>query len=1362
MASSQARLVLRQLKLREVAASAKALLVKCKEEGAPQEEFVSHRLKLRQCLELLEKEVYHLLNTSGDTDVSEVTQDQLEAEDTLTELETAWELSKSQLRVTQKAKLPELGLPTYDGDKLKWSEFWDRFVANVDDREIAESEKLLYLMGCLKGPALETISGLTATNANYSIAVDTLKQRFGSNNILIDAHYTALTNLPKADQSSTSCRSVLDNIERNLRVLEKLGEPVSGNHLRALVLSKFPAKVIHEHHLIGEKNDDLVSIRSSLDRIITAMERSAALISHEDSTVPGSSTTEALQVRVEARPQVSRKRKHSKDHEAPPAKRPKRPCLFCNAKGHLSADCRRFQTVEARQKKLHGRCLHCLRRNHQTALCRRKISCYRCKGDHLMVFCPVPSGESVTAEAANAIASCINVNRYTYLQTAVGTLQNPETKKSKLSRILLDCGSQRSYITRQAASMLNLQNLREDSLLIYTFGASKPQKLSSPTTVVDILTKRGISKQITVNIVPKITDRVPVAFSEYNGVDVIADDDTAGETVDLLIGNDCYSAILRDNKVQIAENLYLLDTDFGWVLSGNITPGEVDNALSVVTYCQCHIPSCPYFTEPDLPLRSIDVQFLWSLESIGITDSPKATRQEEAVRHFNNTVQYQNGRYLVKWPWIQYPPDLPSNFGLALGRLRSTLKRLDTAALDEYESILKEQLHLGIIEIVDQEDVQKSDHPLHYLPHHMVKQKGKKGRIVYDASAKTTGQKSLNECLYSGPSMLEDLTALLLKFRTKKIGLIADVEKAFLQVALQDEDRDVTRFLWLKDVNRGATEDNLLHFRFCRVPFGVISSPFLLTATIQHHMTQSNEELIKTISHKCYVDNLVTGANSVQEAMKIYNQTRSSFEQLSMNIRDWLSNDEEFMKTIPEAHKANQCDDVKVLGLYWNLSKDRLKLNVTPNHCDTSKPVDTKRKVLQALARVYDPCGFVCPLILPMKLIFQNICGIKAKWDAKLPTNMILSIQEAIQNLYTLADIQIPRYIGSDTSKGDLTYQLHCFTDASKNAYAAVVYLKVISSKRSSISFLMAKSHVSQAKDKDDLKIPKLELLGFLIGSRLLKYTRNNLELEIAKEYLWSDSMVVLCWMKSNKLLPPFVANRVNEIKRNHPNTEMCYINTKSNPADIATRPELFKEKMDLWYNGPEFLVRDESTWPEDRVYQEHQNLLSFGEVLSDSSGEHRREVSMDEEGGLSDLLELSEGPTNPRKDDSNYQGQSKPIEYSEYPTDKLMELDNSDNQQEKIDNQQVSDGAETISNIIELQKKHFPEELDGKRTHLARNLDLFLDVDGVLRCRGRMANTTWSYDKKYPILLPRNSQFTDKIIKDTHESNYHVGLRIH
>ena len=95
-------------------------------------------------------------------------------------------------------------------------------------------------------------------------------------------------------------------------------------------------------------------------------------------------------------------------------------------------------------------------------------------------------------------------------------------------------------------------------------------------------------------------------------------------------------------------------------------------------------------------------------------------------------------------------------------------------------------------------------------------------RIVYDASAKISSKTlSLNDCLHTGPNLIQRLQSMLLAFRSHKIAFTADIEKAFLQIELNTQDRDATRFLCLKDVDKLTNNpENVVVYRFCRVLFG--------------------------------------------------------------------------------------------------------------------------------------------------------------------------------------------------------------------------------------------------------------------------------------------------------------------------------------------------------------------------------------------------------------------------------------------------------------------------------------------------------------------------------------------------------------
>ena len=145
-------------------------------------------------------------------------------------------------------------------------------------------------------------------------------------------------------------------------------------------------------------------------------------------------------------------------------------------------------------------------------------------------------------------------------------------------------------------------------------------------------------------------------------------------------------------------------------------------------------------------------------------------------------------------------------------------------------------------------------------------------RIVYDASAKISSTTlSLNDCLHTGPNLIQRLQNMLLTFRSHKIAFTADIEKAFLQIELNIQDRDATRFLWLKDVDKSANNpDNLVVYRLCRVLFGAAPSPYLLNATIQHHLIKQDDWISKDLQRSIYMNNVLTGTDTIPEALQYY------------------------------------------------------------------------------------------------------------------------------------------------------------------------------------------------------------------------------------------------------------------------------------------------------------------------------------------------------------------------------------------------------------------------------------------------------------------------------------------------------------
>lgn len=1261
------------------------------------------------------------------------------------------------------SKLPRMELAKFDGNVLKWHQFWDQFSSNVHNRNISEVDKLLYLQSALEGDAKQAIEGLDTTNKNYNIAVNTLTERYGKPSAIIDAHYVALYRIKTAVTNQVKdCRHVLNEIERHLRVLSSLGEDVNHNHLRVMIMEKFPEDLIYELRMKMTGEDESIdNIRKYLEYIISARETSNRIkkgtvnstnsdsITREGKPISDNFTLGSLHVRSEEirennqrrytfrrdRPKFVnnqfnkskvpfRKRPHEFSDRAddPPNKKRYR-CIFCK-QDHFNDQCTVYKTLQDRKAQLGNRCYNCFGIGHRADNCRSKRKCRHCNklGSHNRALCPTKMMQPVKSIQTDNLHTRTEVNT-TLLQTCLVNVSNSETESKQLQcRVLLDCGSQRTYITKSVANSLNLPITEKINLSIFTFGAKTPHQIESPVVNFRMTTRTGVTRLIHANVVPLITHsiRTPV-FNDlakvWNNIQlkdlIMADDGSYGNQIDILIGNDYYHSFTSHEKISVTQDLFLVNSDFGWVWSGKFSE-IVDNSdqLTVLTYFQSDGVIKNKLYEPDLPLKLDDVKRLWDLESIGITDSPKAIREDEAIRQFNETVLYKDYRYHVQWPWTELKPNLPNNLGLAWGRLNSLVKRLDNSEIKAYDQVIREQLQNGIIEIVPHPTTSQT-HPVHYLPHHGVRSrdKPKKLRIVYDASAKTGDNQSLNECLYRGPLMLEDLTGLLIKFREHPIGIVADVEKAFLQLGLQDFDRDVTRFLWLKDINCKAQPDNVLHLRFCRVPFGVISSPFLLNATIRVHLLKSNSGLMKQIAEDIYVDNIVTGTQTISGALSLYKEAKQSFDKLSMNLREWNSNSKELVSSIPDEFRADDRKQMKVLGLVWDIHNDQLYLNFNLN-CQDLNAVQSKRDVLKSIASIYDPCGLAIPVLLPAKLFFQKLWKETIKWDTKLSGNLLTEWQQIVFRFGYLKVIHIDRYYAQNLNvefANQIEYELHCFTDSSLDAYAAVIYLRSSLHTNNTVSFVIGKCRLVPLRDQNNLQIPRLELLGVLIGCRLLNYVMKFLRLKIKAQFLWTDSQIVLSWLKSDKLLPPFVSRRIREIKQSK-SLQFRYVPTKLNPSDIGTRVERI-DSYNRWLTGPDFLTKYTEQWP----------------TFPYNSDIAQTQISVARE-GLTNMMSTER------------------TERSDVAEAMI------------VDNPPTFDNDET-NKILEIQTEYFPKECDGITTDLSRSLQLYKNQDGVLRCKGRFKHTDLTLDQKEPILLPKNSEFTHNIISKLHETNYHVGV---
>lgn len=259
-------------------------------------------------------------------------------------------------------------------------------------------------------------------------------------------------------------------------------------------------------------------------------------------------------------------------------------------------------------------------------------------------------------------------------------------------------------------------------------------------------------------------------------------------------------------------------------------------------------------------------------------------------------------------------------------------------------------------------------------------------------------------------------------------------------------------------------------------------------------------------------------------------------------------------------------EEAKVLGMAWNKENDQLNF-VSPEW--GSIPL-TRRGLLSAVSRVWDPLGMVTPLMVWLKTTLQDFSCQQIGWDDPLEEVDVEEWTRRLEEVKEASKIGIDRDIGpvEDTST------LHGFCDASDIAYGAVFWLQ----STRGICFIAAKTLVAP---KNVNTIPRLELLAVQLATRLARSIRKSLG--DVKTCIWSDSEVALRWVNLGaKGHKAFIAARLQEIRSNVDGTNITFrhIPGSQNPADPLTKQMLDSGDLKTWLAGPPFLLETEESWP--------------------------------------------------------------------------------------------------------------------------------------------------------------------------------------
>ncbi|XP_065078977.1 uncharacterized protein LOC135701957 [Ochlerotatus camptorhynchus] len=307
-----------------------------------------------------------------------------------------------------------------------------------------------------------------------------------------------------------------------------------------------------------------------------------------------------------------------------------------------------------------------------------------------------------------------------------------------------------------------------------------------------------------------------------------------------------------------------------------------------------------------------------------------------------------------------------------------------------------------------------------FLPHHPVIKESStttKVRVVFDASCKTSTGVSLNDALFAGPIVQQELRSIILRSRFRQVMVVADVEKMFRQMWVTLLDTPLQCILWF------GPDNEIVTYELITVTYGTKSAPFLATRTLKQLADDERERFplaAQTVYEDVYMDDVITGADDIESAIELPHQIDAMLISGGFRLRKWASKAAEVLKDIPKEDLAlpsaqgidwDRDAEVKTLGLTWLPNTDCFKFQFTvPPVADNQH--FTKRSVLSIVARLFDPLGLLGAAITTAKIFMQRLWSLedeqnqKLNWDDRLPKTVGEEWRKYQQQLPLLNDFK--------------------------------------------------------------------------------------------------------------------------------------------------------------------------------------------------------------------------------------------------------------------------------------------------------------------------------------------------------------------
>lgn len=1121
----------------------------------------------------------------------------------------------------------------FTGDRLTYRNFrvsWDYADERLKKMAKTPAERLICLKKVLGKEPLMLIESLPDIDQNYIPALKMLDEIYLDNSVFAQSVLDKLLDTPRMEDKSSSLKDgylTMIQAKQTLNGLLLSKEQVGDLIFTSVCERKLSPQVRQSWEKLKSKNkdskhpmghtcclDDLLSCLKEAMKIRDRMdcEDNFGQRAKEETKKTNPKGGGAKQTNPTAPSSFATKAEKTSEKK----------CSMCEKPTHWTSQCRNFKSlsVEDRLKKIKNekRCFLCFDK-HISKNCPQqgKWSCRICSSkDHNgLIHTDKDSQKKPQKDKTNLTKD----NGQESKEQTQSTKSSITTEKGQVSailrtikawaiaedgsrqmvRIFFDSGSELNLMKRDIADKLGLDGQRTSLSMTLTGGEETQSKNEKIVNFrLGSLDGSYISPLIEATTIKKVTSdlrAVPVNPGNYPHLKDILLTETYPRQecqVHILIGEPWYSELTSGNivKGQINEPS-AIQTKLGWMLGGSFP----DSNKKSHSY---HSMRCG--------IKNVDLTDFWKLEHIGILpkdDEDFTLEEQEAMDLMKKNSVYcpQNKQWSTTLLFKEKIDKIDSNFGRAIAVAKkvesdSIKKGTQKELNDAYDCYLQEDFAEEVTDDSSESNLK------YYLQTHPVcrpDNETTKVRIVMNAGAKDKQGRSLNSYLHTGPCLLPDFVGILLRFRNFQNVFATDVSKMFLRIKLH-EHKDLLRWVW----RFCDTQKNFRTFRMSSLTFGVVTSPFQANWVIQESARMFQKDFPKAfevLTNDTYMDNATSGGHEKKEVIQKIEELQEVLSRIGMPTQKWVSNCADLLENIPEELRSKS-DSQSIFGINWNSASDKLTLKFSSINEESTRE-DTKRTLLQQMAKIFDPLGLFGPVILVAKLLFQDLCQKKLQWDDSLPDDIQTKWSTWKNDVKNITNFEQDRCV-NDTTKKIKAQGLIGFGDASEMGYGCCIYIKTIYTDDSvTTKLLLAKNRIVPIdKEKKGLTIVRLELLAMLLLANALDWTKKHLKIPVIAAF--TDSQINLCRVrKGHTPFKVWVAGRIKEITELVNKNLWKFCPGTINPADINSRgcgaDEL--KSSDLWWNGPEFITKDEIYWPKE----DKENI-----ILSEEEKELRKWLS--------------------------------------------------------------------------------------------------------------------------------------------------------